>query len=117
MTGGLAALWRGLLYDATALDEAERLLPKLSFAEHLAFHDTARREGLAGRLGSHELHRLAADMVAIARRGLERLDPADAPLLEPLARVAASGRSPGHEVLAAWEKQPQMEALLARFAL
>ncbi len=117
MTGGLAALWRGLLYDATALEEAERLLPKLSFAEHLAFHDTARREGLAGRLGSHELHRLAADMVAIARRGLERLDPADAPLLEPLARVAASGRSPAHAVLAAWEKQPQLEALLARFAL
>jgi glutamate--cysteine ligase len=56
-------------------------------------------------------------MVAIARRGLERLDPADAPLLEPLARVAASGRSPAHAVLAAWEKQPQLEALLARFAL
>lgn len=117
LTGALAALWRGLLYDATALEEAERLLPKLSFAEHLAFHDTARREGLAGRLGSHELHRLAAELVAIARRGLERLDPADAPLLEPLARVAASGRSPAREVLDAWEKEPRMEALLARCAL
>jgi glutamate--cysteine ligase len=117
MTGALAALWRGILYDATALDEAERLLPRLSFSEHLAFHDTARREGLAGRLGSHELHRLAADMVAIARRGLERLDPADAPLLEPLARVAASGHSPARRVLEAWEQEPRPEALLARFSL
>jgi glutamate--cysteine ligase len=117
MTGGLAALWRGLLYDKAAMDEAERLLPKLSFKDHLAFHDTARRQGLAGKLGQHELHRLAGEMVAIARRGLERLDPQDAPLLEPLARVAASGRSPAQAVLEAWEKAPRPEALLQRFAL
>ncbi|MBN1208099.1 MAG: glutamate--cysteine ligase [Myxococcaceae bacterium] len=117
MTGGLAALWRGLLYDKGALDEAERLLPKLSFTEHLAFHDTARRQGLAGRLGQQELHRLAAEMVAIARRGLERLDPQDAPLLEPLARVAASGRSPAQAVLEAWEKDPRPEVLLSHFTL
>jgi glutamate--cysteine ligase len=117
LTGGLAALWRGLLYDKTALEEGERLLPKLSFTEHLAFHDTARRQGLAGKLGTQELHRLAAEMVAIARRGLERLDPQDAPLVDPLARVAASGRSPAQAVLEAWEKDPRPEALLARFTL
>jgi glutamate--cysteine ligase len=117
MTGALAALWRGILYDATALDEAERLLPKLSYTEHLAFHDTARREGLGGRLGSRELSRLAAEMVAIARRGLERLDAQDAPLLDPLAEVAASGRSPAKAVLEAWEQDPRPESVLARFAL
>ncbi|MFP2930618.1 glutamate--cysteine ligase [Pyxidicoccus sp. 3LG] len=117
MTGALGALWRGILYDATALDEAERLLPKLSFTEHLAFHDTARREGLGGRLGSQELHRLAAEMVAISRRGLQRLDAADAPLLDPLAEVAASGRSPAVAVLEAWQKDPRPESVLARFAL
>ncbi|WP_257459907.1 glutamate--cysteine ligase [Archangium lipolyticum] len=117
MTGALAALWRGLLYDRGAMEEGERLLPRLSFEEHLAFHDTSRRQGLAGKLGNHELHRLAAEMVAIARRGLERLDAADAPLLEPLAEVAASGRSPAQAVLEAWEKDPRPEALLARSAL
>ncbi|QRN99680.1 glutamate--cysteine ligase [Archangium violaceum] len=117
MTGALAALWRGLLYDPGAMEEGERLLPRLSYEEHLAFHDTSRRQGLAGKLGNHELHRLAAEMVAIARRGLERLDAADAPLLEPLAQVAASGRSPAQAVLEAWEKDPRPEALLARSAL
>ncbi|MCY1081179.1 glutamate--cysteine ligase [Archangium lansingense] len=117
MTGALAALWRGLLYGLGAMDEAEKLLPKLSYEEHLAFHDTARRQGLAGRLGNQELHRLAGEMVAIARRGLERLDPEDAPLLQPLAEVAASGRSPGQWVLEAWEKDPRPEALLDRAQL
>ncbi|WNG44948.1 glutamate--cysteine ligase [Archangium minus] len=117
MTGALAALWRGLLYDRSAMEEGERLLPKLSYEEHLAFHDTARRQGLAGRLGNHELHRLAGEMVAIARRGLERLDAADAPLLEPLADVAASGRSPAQAVLDVWERDPRPEALLRHFTL
>jgi glutamate--cysteine ligase len=117
MTGGLAALWRALLYDRGALEEAEQLLPKLSFTEHLAFHDTARKQGLAGRLGQQELHWLAGELVAIARRGLERLDPRDTPLLEPLAQVAASGRSPAQAVLEAWEKDPRPEALLSHFTL
>jgi glutamate--cysteine ligase len=117
MTGALGALWRGLLYDRTALDEASRLLPPLTYEQQLAFHDTARREGLAGRWNGQELHRLAGEMVAIARRGLERLDPQDAPLLEPLAEVAASGRSPAQAVLEAWEKNLAPEALLSRFAL
>jgi len=117
MTGALAALWRGLLYDKGAMDEAERLLPKLSHAEHLAFHATAREKGLAGRLGTQELHRLAAEMVAIARRGLERLDPADAPLLAPLAAQAASGHSPAQAVLDAWTREQNPVALLARCAL
>jgi glutamate--cysteine ligase len=117
MTGALGALWRGLLYDPAATEEAERLLPKLSLAGHRAFHDTARREGLAGRLNGQELHRLAGEMVAIARRGLQRLDPQDVPLLAPLEQVAASGRSPAVAVLEAWEKDPRPEALLSRFTL
>ncbi len=116
MTGALAALWRGIFYDATALEEAERLLPRLSYEEHLTFHETARREGLAGRLGSQEMHRLAGEMVEISRRGLVRLDAEDAPLLDPLAQVAASGRSPAQAVLDAWAREPDPEALLARFA-
>jgi glutamate--cysteine ligase len=105
------------LYDRTALDEAERLLPRLTLEQQRAFHDTGRREGLAGRLEGQELHRLAGEMVAIARRGLERLDPADAPLLDVLAEVAASGKSPAQRVLEAWEKNPNPETLLARCAL
>ncbi|RYZ35443.1 MAG: glutamate--cysteine ligase [Myxococcaceae bacterium] len=117
MTGALGALWRGILYDAQALDEAQLLLPRLNFTEHLAFHDTARREGLAGKLGAHELHRLAGEMVAIAKRGLLRLDPQDAPLLAPLEEVAASGHSPAQAVLDAWKQDPRPEVLMTRFEL
>ncbi|MBF5044716.1 glutamate--cysteine ligase [Aggregicoccus sp. 17bor-14] len=117
LTGALPALWRGLLYEPTALAEAEALLPALSFEEHLEFHATARTQGLRGLLRGQPLFRLAGEMVGIAQRGLERLDPQDAPLLAPLAEVARSGRSPADAVREAWAQDPRPETLYARFAL
>ncbi len=117
MTGALPALWRGLLYDAGARDEAARLLPALTLAEHRAFHDTARREGLEGTLRGAPLAKLAAELVEISRRGLKRLDPEDAPLLDPLAEQAASGRSPARKVLAVHEQLKDPAKVLAAFAI
>lgn len=117
LTGGLAALWRGLLYEPTALAEAEQLLPKLSYEDQRVFHTVAAREGLRGRLGRLELKRYAMEMVAIAERGLKRLDPPDAPLLGPLAAAAEGGRSPAEAVLEAWEQDPSPKSLYERSAL
>jgi len=117
MTGGLAALWRGLLYDATALAEAEQLLPKLTYVQHLELHAAAGENGLRARFGTRTFGELASDLVAIARRGLQRLDREDAPLLEPLAEVAASGLSPAEAVLKEWKARRDPVKLLDRFEL
>jgi glutamate--cysteine ligase len=113
-TSALPALMRGLLYDPQALSEAEALLPKLSYEAHLAFHHTAQREGLEGRFGAGTLADLARELLAIARAGLQRLDPLDVPFLEPLEAIARAGRSPARDVL---EAPRDPAALLARFAL
>ena len=117
MTGGLLALWRGLLYDGGALDAALSLVPRLSYDAHLAFHEEAQRHGLRGKLGTASLASLALEMVRIARAGLQRLDPADASLLDVLEARAASGQSPAEDVLAAAQTLHSPAALLARFAL
>lgn len=101
LTGALAALMRGLLYDSAALTELETALPKLPLPAHLELHTLAQREGLAGRFAGRTLAALAVEVVQIAERGLKRLDPADAPLLEPLLELARSGKSPAHRVLEA----------------
>jgi len=106
MTAGLLALYRGLLYEPVALDEALALLPRLRFPEHLELHDAARRDGLRARFRGAEVARLAAELVEIARRGLARLDPADAPLLDALSEVARSGRCPAEAVLEALPRGP-----------
>ncbi|MGO8970208.1 MAG: glutamate--cysteine ligase [Myxococcaceae bacterium] len=113
----MAALWRGLLYDSQALEDAGRLLPKLSFSEHLAFHAEAQRLGLHGTLRGTGIGELAKDMVRVAKEGLRRLDERDAPLLEPLEETAASGRSPADRLLAAFAQDPSPSSLLAVGAL
>ncbi len=99
LTGALGALMRGLLYDATALGELEAALPKLKLQAHLELHSLAQREGLEGNVEGRTLGALAVDVVKIAERGLQRLDPADAALLGPLLQVAKSGKSPARRVL------------------
>jgi glutamate--cysteine ligase len=116
LTGGLAAMWRGLLYDATALSESERLLPAFSYQQHLELAEVARKEGLRGTFRGVRLADAAKALVEIAREGLSRLDPMDEPLLEPLRELAFHGRSPAEDVLEAWEREPDPVKLFDRFA-
>jgi glutamate--cysteine ligase len=116
-TAGLVALWRGLLYHDASLDAALGLVPRLSFAEHLAFHEEAQRNGLKGKLRRRSLGSMALEMVRLARLGLTHLDPDDIPLLEPLEARALSGRSPAEDVLDAAKEETSPARLLARFAL
>ncbi|HET9035223.1 MAG TPA: glutamate--cysteine ligase, partial [Myxococcaceae bacterium] len=116
-TAGLVALWRGLLYDDASLDAALGLVPRLSFAEHLAFHEEAQRNGLKGKLRRTSLGSMALEMVRLARVGLMHLDPDDIPLLDPLEARARSGRSPAEDVLDAAKEETSPARLLARFAL
>ncbi|RPH70933.1 MAG: glutamate--cysteine ligase [Myxococcaceae bacterium] len=116
-TAGLVALWRGLLYDDASLDAALGLVPRLSFAEHLAFHEEAQRNGLKGKLRRTSLGSMALEMVRLARQGLTHLDPDDIPLLKPLEARARSGRSPAEDVLDAAKEETSPARLLARFEL
>jgi glutamate--cysteine ligase len=117
MTGGLAALMRGLLYAPGALDEAERVMPKLSVPEHLAFAEAARKEGLKARLGKASAAELVAALIGVSRKGLQRLDPEDAPLLDPLERVAKTGCSPAENVLALAVEEKDPAKLLSRLRM
>jgi glutamate--cysteine ligase len=116
LTGALLALWRGILYQRDALFEAARLLPPVSYTEHLELMEAARRDGLRAKWQRISVGGAAGELVAIAARGLERLDPADAPLLHPLVELAASGRSPAHRVLEAFQQEPDPARFLSRFA-
>ena len=117
LTGALGALWRGLFYDPTALADAERLVGPMTSNEYAALQDEARRKGLRGMFRGTPLAALATQMVELAQAGLRRLDPLDAPLLDPLLEVARSGRSPAEDVLAAFEAKTDPAAFVERFAL
>lgn len=72
LTLALPALWTGLLYDSVALDEAEQLILEWSANDRLRLHMASPRLGLDSPVMGRTLHDIAADLIAIAARGLAR---------------------------------------------
>ncbi|HET9597459.1 MAG TPA: glutamate-cysteine ligase family protein [Anaeromyxobacteraceae bacterium] len=111
MTKALAALWKGILYEADARAEAWRLVAGLSLGQRHDLGVAAGREGLAARLpDGRALREVAVELVEIAARGLCRQrccgekGQDERVWLEPLRERAASGRSPADEALEAFER-------------
>jgi len=109
LTCALPALWKGLLYDAAALEAAWQLVASWSFPEREAALEAVARRGLGAEVAGRPVLPLARELVAIAREGLRRIGDGGAgetderSFLDPLEAIAERGRSPGEEVLARWE--------------
>lgn len=107
---GFTALWKGLLYSDTALDQATEA------AVHFASHGTQRerfdvacRSGLQGEIGGRRVSAWVEDLVDIAERGL---DASERHWLGPLRALVATGRSPGSHLLEQLGDHPSPAAIL-----
>jgi glutamate--cysteine ligase len=104
MTLALQALWKGLLYDPAALDEALRIGPRLKPADALALRERVAREGLAARHAGVDVLKLAREAVTLAAEGLGRVAPEEVSYLDVLReRVLTEGLCPADILLRDWE--------------
>jgi glutamate--cysteine ligase len=85
MALALQALWKGLMYDAEALDEALTLAPRLSSEEMRELQERVARDGLAARFESVDVLGIAKEIVRLARSGLEAIAPAEVGYLDVLS--------------------------------
>ena len=102
----LPALWKGILYDASALDAAWDLVRRWSYDERLRHREDAARLALDApvpgkRYSSAEL---AKELLDISLGGLatlakERGHESEALYLEPLERLTRRGRCPADDTL------------------
>jgi len=104
-----AALMIGLYYDEDALRSAFDLIKGWSAEDRQAFRDEAPRLGLAAKVRGRDLRSVATDMLAIARKGLQRRARLNAKgedetiWLKPLEAIAESGRTPAEGWLKRYE--------------
>ncbi len=109
LTCSLPALWKGILYDAEALDAAWRLVSGSSLAERDAARADVARRGLAAQLAGQPILDLARELTAIARAGLASIghagvrDADERSYLDPISEQLEIGKSPGQVVLERWE--------------
>jgi glutamate--cysteine ligase len=100
----LQALWKGLLYDDGALDEALRLAPKLKAADAVTLRERVARDGLAARCEGVDVLRLAREVVRLAADGLKRVAPDETAYLDILVeRVVGEGVCPADILLRDFE--------------
>ena len=103
MIAALGPFCRGLLYDEDARAAAIALTADLSLADRQRLADDVPRLGLATPVGNRTVGDLARELVAIVQGGLRRLLPEVLPLIEPVAEIAASGRTQADHILEVWQ--------------
>ena len=92
------ALWKGLFYDADALAQSHALAADIDPDQRQRLQDAAITSGLADR----DLCALSARVLSIAGEGLERQGES-ASALDALRTRVEAGRSPGQDVLDAFD--------------
>jgi glutamate--cysteine ligase len=120
----LPALWVGLLYDGSALGDAEALVREWSHDDIVRAHGEVARLGLQTRLGGRSVQEIARDVVRIAREGLARRavagmhDPDERGYLTTLQEIAEAGRTPAEELLDAYATRwnGNVDPLFAEYA-
>jgi glutamate--cysteine ligase len=117
----VAALAKGLMYDAEARRQVQRLLDPGDDAERLAMYRGSWRLGLRTPCGGHTLRDVACELLPVARESLSRQGPlcrwgADEGIfLDGIEEVARSGVTLAERLLLDWKgsRQEQMATLLA----
>jgi glutamate--cysteine ligase len=105
----LPALWVGLLYDSTALNEAEALAAEWTSDEVSTLRDDVTLDALRATIKGRTVQSVARDVVEIAAGGLKRravagnLDVDERSYLTYLRQIAESGRTAADDMLEAYE--------------
>ncbi len=109
MIPALAALWKGLLYDPTALETAMSVAAAIPPHERARVQHVAASDGLAGRFKRRRLRSWMAWVLEIAAEGLARQSPdgpAEVAYLAPLQDLVERGESPAIGLWRDFEEDP-----------
>ena len=101
----LPAYWVGLLYCDEALAEAEDLVRDIGANDVMEARLSVAKDGLRGKLGSHDVATLAKKTIDIASKGLRNRGIFDdggddeSGFLQPLRKVIATQKTPADVML------------------
>lgn len=117
----VAALLKGVFYDADALAACRELFSDLSQDALESLYRLSWRQGLQSRMGARSLHEVAREVVAISRAGLQRQrrlnnqGEDESIFLDGLEPILESGVTLAERLLRDWSGDRQKDlALLKR---
>lgn len=102
LAAALVAFWKGLSYDATALNAALERLSVYDAYDMQSLYAKASVQGLAATCAKgQQFRQAAADLLALAEAGLVRqgVGAADLACLNPLVEAVEQGLSPADQII------------------
>jgi glutamate--cysteine ligase len=88
------ALWKGLMYDANALERAIHIAPRMSRDDFARLQLEVARHGLAARLGNLSVSDLALQVLETARAGLRAIASDESHYLDVLDELVKERMCP-----------------------
>ena len=111
---GQAAFWKGLLYDPTALAQAEGLIAQLGYRFFKAVHDDAFCKGFEYLDANPQAEQVLGDLVGWSKAGLVRIGLGEERLLEPVERVYEERASLADRLIKGFKQGLPIEELVAQ---
>ncbi|MBM3468600.1 MAG: glutamate--cysteine ligase [Alphaproteobacteria bacterium] len=120
MLMALPAFWTGLIYDATAQDEALQFIRTWSVESMQKLHLQVPQKGLLSLMDKHPIQSFVMEILEISRRGLQRrgkiLQKNDESIyLDPVLEIAQTGRTLSTRLIELYEQLGSLEAVVRHY--
>lgn len=99
----LAAFWTGVFYDKEAFKAAQDYVAAWTPAERKSLRENVARDGLTAPVAGKTAQQAALDLIAIARKGLEKTEPEAVCMLDVLEESVKKGVCPADTALKAFK--------------
>lgn len=100
----VGAFWTGIFYDKTAFQEAQEYMGAMNSDERTALRRDVAKTGIDTVVGDKTVQTMALDLLVIAKKGLERVEPEAASLLDPLMKQIGEGMTPAKSALRVFQE-------------
>lgn len=99
------ALWKGLIYNNSAMDEVNSLLSNLTYFDFEYLRRVTPQKGLAMTIKHKHLKILAKEIVDISYGSLKSYDEGEEIYLTPLIELLSKGLCPADIIISKWENE------------
>ena len=99
------ALWKGLIYNADAMESAEALLKGFTYSDFEYLRNETPKYALDMEVNGYQLKDIAKEIVSVSYNSLKTYGKSEERLLEPLMENINKGLTPADIIIDKWENE------------
>ena len=102
MQYSILALYKGLLYNKTSIEDVEKLMSEFSYNNLIELRYSVPKNALASRIKKYKATDIAKEILQISQKALRENGEDEEQFLEPILELTPYGLSPADVILGNW---------------